>query len=443
MRRVAGVPGVDFAVEDVRGIFPEEVEIAPLDRPVDATVRVPGSKSVTNRALVVSALAEGTSTLTNALFSDDSYWLMRALVQLGFDVRADREAGIVEIAGRGGGIPRAGVEVFVGNAGTVARFLPPALALGEGPYRLDGVPRMRERPIADLVNAMRTLGAKVEYADKEGRFPLVVRGGGIVGGEARVRGDSSSQFMSGLLMAAPYAGREVVLSVEGTLVSGPYVEMTTGVMRAFGVEVEEDDRRYAVSPATYRARRYAVEPDASAASYFMAAAAVTGGRVEIPGLGRGSSQGDLRFAQVLAEMGSEVELEEDAVRVRGPERLSGVEVDMNEFSDTMMTLAAIAPFADSPTVIRNVEHARHQETDRIAAVVAELRRLGVRVEERRDGLMVEPGDVCPGLVRTYGDHRMAMAFAVTGLVAEGIRIQDPGCVTKTFPDYFDRLEALR
>jgi 3-phosphoshikimate 1-carboxyvinyltransferase len=367
---------------------------------------------------------------------------MHALVRLGFAVRANRKTGETSITGQNGIIPDRDVEVFVGNAGTVARFLPPALALGEGPYVVDGTPRMRERPVRDLVDAMRLLGAGVGYGEEDGRFPLRIEGGGFRGGMARVRGKSSSQFVSGLLMATPYAEEPVILEVEGRE-EWPYVGITVDVMRAFGVEVGIGDARYAVEPLVYRAREYEVESDASAASYFMAAAAVTGGKVRIPGLGAGSPQGDLRFAEVLREMGCEVMIGEDQVEVRGLDRLRGVEVDMNSFSDTMMTLAAVAPFASTPTVIRNVEHTRYQETDRVSAVATELRRLGISVEEGRDGLRITPGTVRPAVVETHGDHRIAMAFAVTGLVAPGIRIRDPGCVTKTFPDYFERLDTLR
>ena len=442
MRPLLGVPGVDFSVQDVRGDFPEELEVLPLDRPPDATVHVPGSKSVTNRALLISALADGSSTIKNPLFSDDSYWLMHALVRLGFHLHVDARAAEIRITGHRGIIPRHDVEVFVGNAGTVGRFLPPALALGEGPYVVDGTARMRERPVEDLVDAMRLLGAAVGYTEEEGRFPLVVEGGGIGGGNARVRGKSSSQFVSGLLMAAPYAREPVTLEVEGRE-EWPYVAITTEIMRAFGVEVEVGEACYEVEPSVYRARDYEVEPDASAASYFMAAAALTGGRIRIEGIGARSAQGDLRFAEVLDQMGCEVEVGEGFVEVRGPERLRGVEVDMNAFSDTMMTLAAIAPFASTPTFIKNIEHTRYQETDRISAVATELRRLGVSVEEGRDGLRIKPGAVHPAVVETYGDHRMAMAFAVTGLVAPGIWIRDPGVVTKTFPGYFELLDALR
>ena len=444
MNRVRGVPGRDFTVDDVRGEFPERLEIGPLGRPVDADVVVPGSKSVTNRALLVAALADGASTIKNPLLSDDPYYLLESLTRLGFDVRVDR--GEVRVAGGAGEIPRGGVGVFVGNAGTVARFLPPALALGPGPYTVEGVPRMRERPIKDLVDAMRGLGAAVDYAEEDGRFPIVVRGGGLAGGRTVVRGGGSSQFVSGLLMAAPYAHRGVTLDVEGRE-SWPYVGITIDVMRGFGVEVERDESlgRLRVGRGPYRAGDFEVEPDASAASYFLAMAAVTGGRVRVPGIGAGSSQGDLRFAGVLERMGCELDLAGDHVEVRGPERLRGVEVDMGALSDTMMTLAAIAPFASSPTTITNIGHTRHQETDRISAVATELSRLGVGVEEWRDGLRVSPGPLRPAVVETYGDHRMAMAFAVAGLAAPGptVTIRDPGCVTKTFPGYFRALDGLR
>jgi 3-phosphoshikimate 1-carboxyvinyltransferase len=444
-RRVAGVPGVDFGVEDVRGEFPERLEISPIGRPVDAEVAIPGSKSVTNRALLVAALAEGVSTLENPLFADDPYYLLDSLARLGFGVAADLEAGEVRISGLAGRIPRGDVGVFVGNAGTVARFLPPALALGPGPYTVDGVARMRDRPIRDLVDAMRGLGAGVDYADEDGRFPIVVRGGGLPGGQTVVRGGGSSQFVSGLLMVAPYAQKDVTLEVEGRD-SWPYVGITLDVMRRFGAEVDAGEGlgRLTVARSPYAARRFRVEPDASAASYFLALAAATGGRARVPGLGSRSTQGDLRFADVLGRMGCAVDVGEDHVEVRGTGRLRGVEVDMGAFSDTMMTLAAIAPFASSPTTITNVGHTRHQETDRVSAVVAELRRLGARVEEWREGLRVHPGPLRPAVVETYGDHRMAMAFAVAGLASPRptVTIRDPGCVTKTFPGYFRALDGL-
>ena len=442
MKHLMGVPGVDFTVEDVRPTFPEELEVTPLERPPDATIRVPGSKSVTNRALIIAALAEGHSRILNPLFSDDSYWLMNALVRLGIDVSADGERGEIYVSGQSGEFYASGVDLFVGNAGTVARFLPPVLALGRGPYTVDGVPRMRERPVADLVDAMRQLGAAVEYVGEVAKFPLRIKGGGIPGGEARVSASKSSQFVSGLLMASPYAQAPVTLHPEGRK-EWPYVGITVALMRAFGVEVDQANGRFTVAPAMYSSREYEVEPDASGASYFMAAAAVTGGRVRIPGLGSSSPQGDLRFAGVLRDMGCRVEITSDFIEVQGPDRLQGVEVDMNAFSDTMITLSAIAPFATTPTTIKNVAHTRLQETDRLRAVATELNRLGIRTQTTPSSIRIIPGQIQSGVVRTYGDHRMAMAFAVTGLVASGIRTGDPGCVTKTFPGYFGALESLR
>jgi 3-phosphoshikimate 1-carboxyvinyltransferase len=437
-----GVPGVDFTVEDVRPTFPKELEVTPLKRPPDATIRVPGSKSVTNRLLIIAALAEGHSKILNPLFSDDSFWLMNALVRLGIDVIVDSEKGEVYVSGHSGEIFASGVDLFVGNAGTVARFLPPVLALGRGPYTVDGVPRMRERPVADLVDAMRQLGASVDYAGKHERFPLAIKGGGIRGGEARVSAGKSSQFISGLLMASPYAVAPVTLHPQGRK-EWPYVGITVALMRAFGVEVVEANGSFTVAPAVYSSREYEVEPDASGASYFMAAAAVTGGHVRILGLGSSSPQGDLRFAGVLRDMGCKVETTSHFIDVQGPNRLQGVEADMNAFSDTMITLSAIAPFATTPTTIKNIAHTRLQETDRLAAVSTELNRLGIATRTTPSSIRIIPDKVKSGVVRTYGDHRMAMAFAITGLVASGIRIGDPGCVTKTFPGYFGALESLR
>jgi 3-phosphoshikimate 1-carboxyvinyltransferase len=442
VNHAVGVPGVDFTVGDVRPTFPAELEVIPLERPPDATIRVPGSKSVTNRALIIAALADGNSRIVNPLFSDDSFWLMDALVRLGIDVHADGERGEVYVRGQSGEIYASGVDLFVGNAGTVARFLPPFLALGRGPFTVDGVPRMRERPVADLVDGMRQLGAEVEYAGEDGRFPLEIKGGGIPGGKARVSASKSSQFISGLLMAAPYAQAPVTLHPVGRK-EWPYVGITVALMRAFGVEVDEANGRFTVAPALYSSREYEVEPDASGASYFMAAAAVTGGRVRIPGLGASSPQGDLRFADVLRDMGCRVEIASDFVEVQGPDYLRGVEVDMNAFSDTMITLSAIAPFAEGPTTIKNVGHTRLQESDRLSAVATELTRLGVKTQTTSSFIRIIPNKIRPGVIRTYGDHRMAMAFAITGLVASGIRIRDPGCVTKTFPGYFGALESLR
>jgi 3-phosphoshikimate 1-carboxyvinyltransferase len=417
--------------------------IVPLGAPPDAAVAVPGSKSLTNRALVIATLADGTSRLANALLADDTAVMVDALRRLGFEVVVDGRAPAMTVIGRGGRIPASSADLFVGNAGTAARFLTALVCLGHGRYRLDGAVRMRERPIEPLADALAALGASVTTTG--GSLPVVVEARGLRGGAATVRGDLSSQFVSALLMAAPYAERDVDLRVEGRLVAAPYVEMTLAAMAACGIAVEHEALRWfrIAAGQRYRARDQAVEPDASAAAYFFAAAAITGGRVTVPGLGRDSCQGDARFADVLEQMGARVERGADALVVSGTGRVRGVDVDLGAMSDQTMTLAAIAPFAEGPTRIRGVGHIRHQESDRLAATAAELRRLGQEVEEFEDGLLIVPRPVRPAVIQTYDDHRIAMAFAVTGLRSPGIAIADPGCVAKTFPDFFERLERLR
>ncbi len=417
--------------------------IVPLSAPPDAIIEIPGSKSLNNRALVLAALAQGTSRLTNALFSDDTVVIVESLRRLGFDVRVDEQALSMVVEGRGGIIPARTAELFVGGAGTAARFLTAMVALGQGRYRIDGIERMRERPIQDLLDALAMLG--VSFTSTTGTPPVVVDARGLRGGRAVIRGDVSSQFLSALLMAAPYAAGDVEITVEGRLVAAPYVEMTLAVMGAFGVEVEREGLlRFRVrSGQRYRAREYAVEPDASSAAYFFAAAAVTRGQVRVPGLSSQSLQGDVRVVDVLERMGCSVERGADFLAVRGSGALRGIDVDLGGMSDQTMTIAAIAPFADGPTHIRGVAHIRHQESDRLAATAAELRRLGQKVEERADALVITPRPVRPATVQTYGDHRIAMAFAITGLRAPGIVIADPACVTKTFPDFFERLDRLR
>ncbi len=419
--------------------------IVPLTRPPDATVRVPGSKSITNRALLIAALANGASQLSGALFSDDTRYMVAALRQLGVDIAADEAAERLDVAGQGGQWPATEADLFVGNAGTAMRFLLAALCLGHGRYRIDGSARMRERPIQDLVDGLQQLGARVRCERATGCPPVVVEADGLPGGAAEIAGARSSQYLSALLQVAPYAARDVTVSVRGALVAQPYVDMTIGVMAAFGVEVaREAYRSFRVRAGQrYVARTYAIEPDASSAHYFLAAAALTGGRVRIEGLGRHSLQGDVRFAEVLAAMGAQVRWEADAIEVIGPDRLQGIEADLNAISDTAPTLAVLAPFASGPVQVRNVAHLRWQESDRLHAVASELARLGVSVEELPDGLVVRPSPIAPGLVRTYDDHRIAMSFALIGLKVEGVRIDDPDCVSKTFPDYFTRLEALR
>jgi len=405
---------------------------------------VPGSKSITNRALLIAALADGESTIAAALFSDDTHYMAQGWRQVGISVTEDAAGERFTVGGCGGVVPAPQADLYVGNAGTAMRFLVAALCVGHGQFRVDGSARMRERPIQDLLDALAQLGAQVRSAAGNGCPPVLIDADGLAGGRARISADKSSQFLSAVLLAAPYARRRVEVEVVGGLVAPPYVDMTVGLMRAFGVAVQhEDHRRFTVDAAVYGARRYHVEPDASSAQYFLAAAALCGGRVRVPGLGSHSLQGDVRFVDLLEQMGATVVRGDDFLEVRGGAQLDGIEADMNAISDTAPTLAALAPFARRPVVIRNIAHVRLQESDRLHAVATELQRLGVRVRELDDGLRIEPSTIRPAVVETYDDHRLAMAFALVGLRAPGVAIRDPQCVRKTFPDFFSRLEVLR
>lgn len=414
--------------------------------PIHGSLRPPGSKSITNRALVCAALARGESTLTGALESEDTLVMIDSLGRLGIRVDPSAQGRTLRVSGCGGAIPAQGAELYVANSGTSMRFLAALATLGRGLFRIDGSPRMRQRPIEDLLAALRQLGAEASGESPGGCPPVRIRADGLPGGRAAVGGAISSQFLSGLLMAAPYAQSPVELVVSGDLVSVPYVEMTLAVMRSFGVAVAHRGFEEFLVPAAaeYRGRDYAVEPDASAASYFFAAAAVTGGRVTVEGLGRESLQGDVRFCDCLARMGCEVVYGPDSITVaRAPERpLRGIEADMNAISDTAQTLSAVALVADGPTTVTGVGHIRHKETDRIGALATELRKLGARVEEREDGFQIVPGPLHGAAVDTYNDHRMAMSLAIAGLAVPGVVIRDPGCTAKTYPEFFQDLERL-
>ncbi|MFO0891419.1 MAG: 3-phosphoshikimate 1-carboxyvinyltransferase [Isosphaeraceae bacterium] len=427
--------------------YPDEITIVPWTGPPPrASVRVPGSKSLTNRALIVAALAEGPSTLTGALDSDDTRVMVEALQALGIAVDHDRDSAEIRVEGLGGRFPAREASLFVGNSGTSLRFLTAMLTTGAGTYHLDGTPRMRERPVEDLLAALNNLGAKVRSDLGTGCPPVTVEARGLDGGFSSVRGDVSSQFLSGLLMALPYSRDTTTIEVRGNLVSQPYVRMTLEVMEAFGVTPSNRKfRRFDVYPAHYKGRPYAIEPDASAASYFFALAALTGGTVTVEGLGTRSLQGDLAFVDILEHMGCQVVREEDRTTVTGGP-LRGVDVDMNAISDTVMTMAVVALFAAGHTRIRNVGHIRHKETDRIAALAAELRKLGATIDELPDGLIIDPPAPSaprPARIATYDDHRMAMSFALAGLKVEGVTILDPGCVGKTYPEFWEDFETIR
>jgi 3-phosphoshikimate 1-carboxyvinyltransferase len=418
--------------------------VTPLAQPPNCEVRVPGSKSITNRALLIAALADGESALDGVLFSDDTHYMAEACRQLGIEVREDTNAERFIVNGESGVIPAKRADLYVGNAGTAMRFLVAAVCLGHGQFRIDGSGRMQQRPIQDLLDGLAQLGGQARSAAGNGCPPVCVEADGLAGGHARIAAAKSSQFLSALLLVAPYARQPTDLEVVGPLVAPPYVDMTIGVMGAFGVTVVRDGyRRFTIEPQTYVPRGYRIEPDASSAHYFLAAAALCGGRVRVQGLGDTSLQGDVRFVDVLEQMGATVMRGDEFLEVRGGAQLDGIEADMNAISDTVPTLAALAPFARRPVTIRNVAHVKLQESDRLHAVATELQRLGVRVRELEDGLCIEPSTIRPAVVDTYDDHRLAMSFALIGLRVPGIGIRDPECVRKTFPDYFARLEMLR
>ncbi len=428
--------------------------ISPILHPLKAMVRVPGSKSLTNRALLIAALADGTTTLANALFSDDSRYFARALQTLGFDVNLDPNRAEMTVTGLGGHIPASQAELFIGNAGTAARFLSAFLTLGQGEYILDGDPRMRERPIGDLVVALTQLGATIAPSPFKGDVrsegslcpPLKITSSGLPGGKTKIAGDISSQFLSALQMVAPYAQLPVDIEVTSELNSKPYVDMTLSVMSDFGVEVERDGYKFFRIPLTHYQPRatYPIESDASAASYFFAAPAICGGTVKVSNISRRSVQGDIAFLDILEKMGCTLEETGPCILVTGQSDLRGLDVDMRDIPDTAQTLAVVAPFASTPTRIRGIASARLKETDRVHATCVELSRLGVNVDEHEDGLTIYPcDDFHPATIQTYNDHRMAMAFSLIGLHVPGIFLENPACVSKTFPDFFEVLEQLK
>ncbi|MFO0904328.1 MAG: 3-phosphoshikimate 1-carboxyvinyltransferase [Pirellulales bacterium] len=428
-----------------------EIEVR-TSGPFAASIRPPGSKSITNRALVCAALAVGDSKLIGALDSEDTRVMVDSLQRLGLDVVQNVAAATIAVRGCGGRWPRGQADLFVGNSGTTIRFVTAMLASGEGVFRLDGVARMRERPIGDLLDALRGLGVDARSELGTGCPPVVIYARGLRGGTTRVRGDVSSQFLSGLLLAAPYCQSNLDILVDGVLVSQPYVAMTMQVMRAFGAECSAPDltRFHIPGAQRYAGRVYEVEPDASAASYFWGAAAIAGGTVKVEGLTRDALQGDVHFVDCLQRMGCLVEHAPDGIAVTGGP-LRGIDVDMNAISDTVQTLGAVALFADSPTTITGVAHIRHKETDRIGDLARELRKFGGQVDEFEDGLRIYPSPhaaprsaplaVAP--IDTYNDHRMAMSLALPGLRIPGVVIRNPECTVKTYPRFFEDLNSLQ
>ena len=420
------------------------IEIEPIQNPVDAIVTVPGSKSYTNRALLIASLAKGHSRLTGALFSDDTRYMYEALRQLGVAIAANEERCSFEVIGNGGKISVNHANLYVGNSGTTTRSLVSYVGLGKGEFIIDGdEPMRRSRPISDLLNSLRQISVDARSQFDNDFLPVVVCANGLQGGRTRLNASKSSQFLTSLMLVAPYAVDGLEIEIVDKL-KKPYIDITMSVMNAFGVQVINKNYRYFHIPAgqKYEPREYAIEPDASSASYFFAAAALTGGRVRVKDLTSDSTQGDIRFVDVLERMGCHVNRQSSGIEVMGPTQLKGIDVDMNAISDTALTLAAIAPFAEERVVIRNIEQTRWQETDRIHAMVTELRKLGVDVVEHQDGVEIYPSKIKPAKIDTYDDHRVAMSFSLIGLKVPGIRIKNPECVSKTFPSFLDVLANL-
>ncbi len=428
--------------------LPAHPVLLSLERPMSAAVKIPGTKSYTNRALVAAALAPGESRIRNASASDDARHLMEALRRIGIPVEED--AGRQEIVVRGGGglFPSLEGELFLGNAGTAMRFLLALVSTGRGSVVLDGSVRMQERPIQELVDALNALGGRVRCVRGNGCPPVQVDACGLMGGQAVLRGGVSSQYVSAILLAAPAARGTVELEIDGVLTSQTYVDMTIATMRAFGADVKaEGYRRFEIRQQNpYRPTDYRVEPDAAGANYAFALAAVTGGRVRVYGLGRDSAQGELRLVDLLGEMGCTVTREAGWTEVQGPSggaTLKGIDADLNALPDSAQTLAVVALFAEGPTTIRNVSNLRIKETDRLAALATELGKLGAGVEERPDGLTVTPASSYrPAPIKAYDDHRMVMSFALAAVRIPGVALLDPACVSKSFPEFFDVFQSL-
>jgi 3-phosphoshikimate 1-carboxyvinyltransferase len=407
-------------------------------------VRLPGSKSISNRVLLLAALAAGETTVRGLLDAEDTRVMREALERLGVPITERAEA--LTIHGAGGVFREKKADLFLGNAGTALRPLTAALALSEGEYFVSGVPRMHERPIGDLVDALRAIGARIDYRGKPGFPPVAIHPAKVrAAAPVPVRGDVSSQFLSALLMALPLTARDASIEVRGELISKPYVEITLNVMRRFGVDVQREGwARFALPAAKYSSPGgIYVEGDASSASYFLAAGALAGGPVRVDGVGRESIQGDVRFVEVLEAMGAKVRMGDGWIECAGRGKLRAIDLDLNHIPDAAMTAAVLALYADGPSRLRNIASWRVKETDRIAAMATELRKLGAQVEEGSDSLRITPGALKPGVgIDTYDDHRMAMSFALVAFGGVPVRINNPQCVAKTFPDYFAVLASI-
>ncbi|OIN17465.1 3-phosphoshikimate 1-carboxyvinyltransferase [Shewanella algae] len=423
----------------------KQLRLDPISR-MHGEVNIPGSKSISNRALLLATLAKGSTELTNLLDSDDIRHMLAALKQLGVQFELSEDKSHCSVQGLGGAINSDKLqELFLGNAGTAMRPLCAALTLGNGEFVLTGEPRMEERPIGDLVDSLKALGADIQYLKHPGFPPLKIKATGLSGGDVEIAGNLSSQFLTALLMVAPLAGTAVNIKVKGELVSKPYIDITLALMAQFGVKViNHDYQRFEIpSGQSYLSPgKVLVEGDASSASYFLAAGAIAGGEVKVTGVGRISIQGDVKFADALASMGAEIEWGDDYIIARGSQ-LKGIDMDMNHIPDAAMTIATAAVFAKGPTRLSNIYNWRIKETDRLSAMATELRKIGAEVEEGEDYILVNP-PLAPthAAIDTYNDHRMAMCFSLLAFADCGVTINDPDCTSKTFPDYFQRFTAL-
>lgn len=420
--------------------------VQPLNAPVSLSVSVPGSKSITNRALLLAALADGKSVLNGVLFSDDSRHFLSCLQELGFPVSIDEEAHTVSVTGFGGVIPKKEASIYVGSAGTAARFLTAMLGLSDGTYHLDASAQMKKRPMKPLLDSLSSIGVTITYEEKEGFFPFTIHGSAHTRNTITVDIESSSQFLSALLMSAPMKPEGLTISLTGGKHALSYVAITTKMMAQFGCCTATPNEGCYLVPAhsSYKPQHYQIEPDVSAACYFYAMAPLLGGNVHVRHVHTASMQGDIRFLSILKELGCHLAEDENGITVScsAPRSYNGLCLDLSDCSDQTMTLAVLAAFAATPTTIRNIAHIRFQECNRIEAIVKELTRVGITCHELDDGILIEPGTPHGAAIETYEDHRIAMAFSLIGLVTPGIEIKNPSCCKKTFENYFQMLDEI-
>jgi len=424
----------------VRSYF-QMKEINPISK-INTKICVPGSKSLTHRAFIIAALANGKSHLENILYAEDTMLTASALKQMGINIKIDGKTATV--TGRAGKISTPKKEVYLGNSGTSMRLLTAISALGEGRFILTGDRRMKQRPIADLLDALNLLGVSAYSIDKNGCPPVTIEAKGIMGGKTRIKTNISSQFLSGLLLAVPYAKNDVTIEVIGHLPSKPYIDLTLKLMGGFGVEVNCEHYKHFFIPSgqVYKARDYTIEGDLSSASYFFAAAAILKGKVTVFPIDKDSKQPDIGFLDILEAMGCKVVAKQREVTVIGG-NLKGISIDMNAMPDLVPTLAVVASFVKEDTIIKNVAHLRVKECDRLSAIATELMKMGIKVKEKEDGLIIKGGSPKGAIIETYNDHRIAMGFAIAGLKVSGIKISNPACVKKSFPEFWDVLERLK